>query len=71
MPASNRSSAASPLTRARRGVFERAISTWVAFYWRIRYGGYPFGKRMLKKGIGRDWIEGGRIAAKVAERPNR
>ena len=49
-------------------VFERAISTWVAIYWRIRYGGYPFGKRLLKKGIGRDWFEGGRIAAKMASR---
>ena len=44
-------------------VFERAISTWLAFYWRIRYRGYPFGRRLLKKGIGRDWIEGGKIAA--------
>lgn len=44
-------------------VFERAISTWVAFYWRLRYGGYPFGKRLLRKGIGRDWVAGGKVAA--------
>ena len=31
-------------------------------------GGYPFGERLLKKGIGRDWFEGGRIAAKMASR---
>jgi hypothetical protein len=47
-------------------VLERAISTWWAFLWKIRYGGYPFGRRLLSKGIGRDWIEGGRIAAKTA-----
>ena len=52
-------------------VIERAISTWVAFYWRLRYGGYPFGKRLLKKGIGRDWIEGGRVAAGPPSGPRR
>ena len=51
-------------------IFERAISTWVAFYWRIRFGGYPFGRRLLCKGIGRDWFEGGRIAAKMATPPD-
>ena len=44
-------------------VFERALSTYWAFYWLIARGGYPFGERVLKKGIGRDWVEGGRIAS--------
>jgi len=44
-------------------ILERTLSTYWAFYWRTRYGGYPFGRRLLKKGIGRDWIEGGKIAA--------
>jgi hypothetical protein len=29
-------------------------------------GGYPFGDALLSKGIGRDWIEGGQIAARMA-----
>jgi hypothetical protein len=44
-------------------VFERALSTYWAFYWFVKRGGYPFGDRLLSKGIGRDWIEGGKIAA--------
>ena len=44
-------------------VFERSISTYWAFYWLLRHGGYPFGERLLKKGIGRDWVKGGRIAS--------
>ena len=36
-------------------VLERTLSTWWAFSWRITRGGYPFGDRLLKKGIGRDW----------------
>jgi glycosyl transferase family 21 len=46
-------------------VFERSVSTYWAFYWFFRYGGYPFGGQLLKKGIGRDWIEGGRIASQA------
>jgi hypothetical protein len=44
-------------------VLERSISTYWALYWYLRRGGYPFGDRLLSKGIGRDWFEGGRIAA--------
>lgn len=45
-------------------VIERSLSTYWAFYWFITRGGYPFGERLLSKGIGRDWVEGGRIAAR-------
>jgi hypothetical protein len=44
-------------------IFERSVSTYWAFYWFFRYGGYPFGDQLLKKGIGRDWVQGGRIAS--------
>ncbi|MFL6515964.1 MAG: hypothetical protein ACJ8M1_13180 [Chthoniobacterales bacterium] len=46
-------------------VFERVISTYWAFYWFLRKGGYPFGERLLQKGIGRDWVEGGKIASQT------
>ena len=49
-------------------IVERMFSTYWAFYWLLTRGGYPFGKRLLSKGIGRDWFEGGRIAAKMASR---
>jgi len=40
-------------------------------FWHLIYGGYPFGDKILSKGIGRDWISGGRIAAQAAaRRPN-
>jgi len=42
-------------------VAERAVSTWWAFYWRLRHGGYPFGARMLTRGTGRAWKAGGRV----------
>jgi hypothetical protein len=44
-------------------VFERSFSTYWAFYWFLRKRGYPFGDQLLQKGIGRDWVEGGRIAS--------
>src|SRR5437763_7449417 len=44
-------------------IAERTFSTYWAFYWFLTRGGYPFGKRILKKGVGRDWIEGGKIAS--------
>jgi hypothetical protein len=47
-------------------VLERTFSTYWAVWWRLRYGGYPFGDRLLTKGIGRDWKTGGRIAAQAA-----
>jgi len=47
-------------------VFERSFSTYWAVYWYFRHGGYPFGDKLLTKGIGRDWVEGGRVAADAA-----
>ena len=44
-------------------IFERALSTYAAFYWYLVYRGYPFGERVLSKGIGRDWRAGGRLAS--------
>lgn len=47
-------------------ILERTLSTYWAFYWFLRRGGYPFGDRLLRKGIGYDWVEGGRIASQMA-----
>lgn len=47
-------------------VFERAGSTYWAIYWYLRYRGYPFGDKLLTKGIGRDWVAGGKVAAEAA-----
>ena len=44
-------------------VLERAVSVYWALYWRIRYGGYPFGDKLLRKGTGHAWVRGGRGAA--------
>jgi hypothetical protein len=49
-------------------ILERTVSTYWALYWHFRYGGYPFGDKILSKGIGRDWITGGRVAAQSAAR---
>ena len=52
-------------------ILERSASTYWALYWHFARGGYPFGDKILSKGIGRDWISGGRIAARAAARqPN-
>ncbi|HEX8077939.1 MAG TPA: hypothetical protein VF511_09000, partial [Chthoniobacterales bacterium] len=52
-------------------IVERTLSTYWALYWHFVYGGYPFGDKILSKGIGRDWISGGRVAAAAAARqPN-
>jgi hypothetical protein len=52
-------------------VAERIVSTYWALYWHLAHGGYPFGDKVLSKGIGRDWIVGGRVAAEAAARqPN-
>jgi cellulose synthase/poly-beta-1,6-N-acetylglucosamine synthase-like glycosyltransferase len=45
-------------------VIERALSTYCAFYCYVRRGGYPFGDTLLSKGVGQDWIDGGRIASR-------
>jgi hypothetical protein len=47
-------------------IVERTLSTYWAFYWLLTRGGYPFGDRVLTKGIGRDWVEGGKIAASTS-----
>lgn len=47
-------------------ILERSFSTYWAVYWHLRHGGYPFGDKLLTKGIGRDWAEGGRVAAEAA-----
>ena len=47
-------------------IFERTVSTYWAAYWYFTRGGYPFGDKLLTKGIGRDWVEGGRMAAQAA-----
>ncbi len=44
-------------------VGERTVSTYIAGYWYLKYGGYPFGDRILSKGIGRAWVAGGRAAS--------
>jgi hypothetical protein len=52
-------------------ILERTASTYWALYWHFAHGGYPFGDKILSKGIGRDWISGGRVAAAAAARqPN-
>lgn len=52
-------------------ILERSASTYWALYWHFSRGGYPFGDKILSKGIGRDWISGGRIAARAAaHQPN-
>jgi hypothetical protein len=52
-------------------IVERTVSTYWALYWHFTCGGYPFGDKILSKGIGRDWIVGGRVAAETAARqPN-
>ena len=48
------------------GFRAQSISTYWAVYWYLRHGGYPFGDKLLTKGIGRDWVEGGRVAAETA-----
>lgn len=42
-------------------VAERSLSTYVAVYWYVTRGGYPFGEHVLSKGIGRAWRSGGRM----------
>lgn len=44
-------------------VLERAISVYWALYWRVFYGGYPFGDKLLSKGTGTAWVPGGRLGS--------
>lgn len=52
-------------------ICERTLSTYWALYWYLARGGYPFGDRMLTKGVGRDWFAGGRIASEAIARSSR
>jgi hypothetical protein len=46
-------------------IFERSVSVYWAVYWRVRYGGYPFGARLLSKGTGEAWVAGGKIQSRT------
>lgn len=37
-------------------ILERALSTYWALGWYFLRGGYPFGERLVRKGVGRDWF---------------
>jgi hypothetical protein len=52
-------------------VLERSISVYWAIYWRLRYQGYPFGRRLLTKGTGAAWIAGGKVQSKLLARHGR
>ncbi|HEY5885926.1 MAG TPA: glycosyltransferase family 2 protein [Pyrinomonadaceae bacterium] len=45
-------------------ILERSLSVYWAMYWRVRYGGYPFGSHLLSKGTGAAWVAGGRIQSR-------
>lgn len=36
-------------------ILERSISIYLALYWKITKGGYPFGDKIISKGTGRAW----------------
>jgi hypothetical protein len=44
-------------------IAERSLSTYWAFWWFVRWGGYPFGERILSKGVGRAWWAGARAVS--------
>jgi len=45
-------------------IFERSLSVYWAVYWWARYGGYPFGQKLLSKGTGDAWVAGGKIQSR-------
>jgi hypothetical protein len=45
-------------------ICERSLSVYWAVYWWARYGGYPFGQKLLSKGTGDAWIAGGKIQSR-------
>ena len=45
-------------------IAERSLSTYAAVFWFVTRGGYPFGERILSKGIGRSWRNGARAATR-------
>jgi hypothetical protein len=51
-------------------ILERAASTYVAFGWRLFRGGYPFGDRILSKGVGGDWVVGGKMISVAMTQSN-
>jgi hypothetical protein len=52
-------------------ILERSLSVYWALYWRARYGGYPFGQKLLSKGTGDAWIAGGKIQSRNLAKPLR
>jgi len=52
-------------------IFERSLSVYWALYWRARYGGYPFGPKLLSKGTGNAWVAGGRIQSRSLTKSRR
>jgi hypothetical protein len=52
-------------------VFERSLTVYWALYWWARYGGYPFGQKLLSKGTGDAWIAGGKIQSRSLARSQR
>jgi hypothetical protein len=52
-------------------VLERGFSTYWALGWRVLRGGYPFGERILKRGVGRDWFAGADAQRKHARARSR
>jgi hypothetical protein len=46
----------------------RNYLSYSTFYCYLTRGGYPCGDRLLAKGIGRDWMGGGKIAASSSSR---
>ena len=52
-------------------IFERMVSTYWAIYCYAARGGYSFGDKVLTKGVGRDWVAGGKVAAETAAQQSR
>jgi hypothetical protein len=52
-------------------ILERSLSVYWAVYWWARYGGYPFGQRLLSKGTGEAWIAGGKIQSRILGKTRR
>src|SRR6185436_17809888 len=50
-------------------ILERSLSVYWALYWRVWYGGYPFGEKLLTKGTGVAWIAGGKVQSKNLANP--
>jgi len=52
-------------------ILERSLSVYWAVYWWARYGGYPFGQKLLTKGTGDAWIAGGRMQSRILSQTTR